>query len=115
MSNERKIDPFAVIILVASIVGIILVATQYFASLWSGAYYHSCLDCAYATAGDLAAQIIILILLIVQIIVALNDLLPKRFIQRDLTIYGMGLAGLTILMVIIGLASFGIVYEAFEW
>jgi len=56
-----------------------------------------------------------LILLIVQIIVALNDLLPKRFIQRDLTIYGMGLAGLTILMTIIGIASFGIEYEAVEW
>ncbi|MFX1304940.1 MAG: hypothetical protein ACFE9X_16415 [Promethearchaeota archaeon] len=116
MSEKRTPDIFAAVILVASIVGIILVATQWFASLWSGAYYyHSCLDCAYATGGDLAAQIIILILLIVQIIVALNDLLPKRFIQRDLFIYGMGLAGLTVLMTIIGLISFGVVYEAFEW
>jgi len=47
MSNERKIDPFAVIILVASIVGIILVATQYFASAYIGVYRHSCLDCEY--------------------------------------------------------------------
>jgi len=34
MSNKRKIDPFAAIILVASIVGIILVTTQYFASVY---------------------------------------------------------------------------------
>lgn len=83
MSDERKVDPLAGIILMASIVGIILVATQYFASLWSGAYYyHSCLDCEYSTPGDLTAQILIIIFLIIQIIVSLNDLLPKRFIQK---------------------------------
>jgi hypothetical protein len=115
MSEERKPDIFAAIILVLSIIGIILVATQYFASVYIGVYRHSCLDCEYATAGDLAAQIIILILLIVQIIVAINDLLPKRFIQKDLTVYGLGLAALTILMTIVGIASFGAEYGAFNW
>lgn len=116
MSDERKVDPLAGIILMASIVGIILVATQYFASLWSGAYYyHSCLDCEYSTPGDLTAQILIIIFLIIQIIVSLNDLLPKRFIQKDLSLYGMGLAGFTLLFVIIGIIAFGTVYEAYEW
>lgn len=113
MVDERKIDPLAGIILVASIVGIILVATQYFASLWTGGnYWHSCLDCENATPGDLTAQILILIFLIIQIIISLNDLLPKRFIQKDLSVYGMGLAGLTLLFVIIGIAAFGATYDA---
>lgn len=117
MSSERKIDPFAVLVLVISIIGIILLATQYFASLHLGGgnYRHSCLDCEYATGGDLAAQIIILILLIIQIFVALNDLLPKRIIDKDLDKWGMVLGGLTILWVIVGIAAFGIAYAVFEW
>ena len=116
MSSERNIDPFAVIILVLSIVGIILVATQYFASVYYMGYYrHSCLDCEYATAGDLGAQVSILILLILQIVIALNELLPKRFIEKDLDKIGMILAGVTITFVIIGIASFGISYSEYEW
>jgi len=117
MSSERKIDPFAVLVLVISIIGIILLATQYFASLHygGGTYWHSCLDCENATGGDLAAQIIILILLIAQIFLALNDLLPKRIIDKDLDKWGIILGGLTILWVIVGIASFGIVYMVYEW
>ena len=116
MSSERKIDPFAVIILVLSIIGIILVATQYFASVYYMGYYrHSCLDCEYATAGDLAAQVLILILLIVQIVIALNDLLPNRFIEKNLDQIGIILGGLTILFTIIGLGAFGIAYSEYEW
>jgi len=116
MSSERKIDPFAALILVISIIGIILLATQYFASFWSGVYYyHSCLDCEYATPGDLTSQILILVFLIIQIIISLNDLLPKRFIQKDLAVYGMGLAGFTILFAIIGIGVFGAAYDAYNW
>ena len=118
MSSEKKIDPFAALILVLSIVGIILIATQYFASFYvSGYYRHSCLDCEYSTDGDLAAQIMMIILLIVQIIVVLNELLPKRFVEKDLSIVGLGLAGLTILFAIIGIASFGAEYDSIvsEW
>lgn len=117
MSSERKVDPFAAIILVISIIGIILLATQYFASFYlgGGQYRHSCLDCEYATGGDLAALIIILILLILQIVVALNDLIPKRFINIDLDKWGMVLGGLTIFWVIVGIASFGIAYALYEW
>ncbi|MFX1593501.1 MAG: hypothetical protein ACFFB6_05255 [Promethearchaeota archaeon] len=117
MSSERKVDPFAAIILVISIIGIILLATQYFASFYlgGGQYRHSCLDCEYATGGDLAALIIILILLILQIVVALNDLIPKRFIKIDLDKWGIVLGGLTIFWVIVGIASFGIAYALYEW
>ena len=117
MSDERKIDPFAVLILVLSIIGIILLATQYFASFYLGGgnYRHSCLDCGYATPADLAAQIFVLILLIIQIVIALNDLLPKRFLEKDLDKIGMILAVLTIVFVIIGLGAFGIEYSEYEW
>ncbi len=116
MSSERNVDVFAALILVLSIIGIILMATQYFASLYTGSYYyHSCLDCTYATGGDLAAQIIMLIFLVVQIVIVINDLLPNKFIQKDLDKFGLLLAGCTVLLAIIGLATFGIAYEAYEW
>jgi hypothetical protein len=58
-----------------------------------------------------------IVLLIVQIIVVLNELLPKRFVEKDLSIVGLGLAGLTILFAIIGIASFGAEYNDIvsEW
>jgi len=117
MSSERKIDPFAAIILLISIIGIILLATQYFMSfnLGAGNYRHSCLDCDYATALDLAAQIIVIILLIVQIIVALNDLIPKKLIEKDLSKIGLLIAILTVIWVLIGLISFGVTYMEYEW
>jgi len=116
MSSERKVDPFAALILVLSIVGIILIATQYFASLYSGAYYyHSCLDCEYSTDVDIAAQVMMIILLVIQIVVVLNDLLPNRFVKMDLSVVGLALAGLTMLFAIIGIASFGAEYGDFEW
>ncbi len=117
MSSERKVDPFAALILVLSIVGIILIATQYFASFYlGGGYYrHSCLDCEYSTDTDIAAQVMMIVLLVIQIVVVLNDLVPKRFVDKDLTIIGLGLAALTMLFAIIGIASFGAEYGDFEW
>jgi hypothetical protein len=117
MSSERKVDPFAALILVISIIGIILLATQYFMSFYlgGGSYRHACLDCEYSTPLDLAAQVIVLLLLIVQIIVALNDLIPKRLIEKDLNQFGLLMAVLTIFWVVIGLASFGITYSEYEW
>lgn len=58
---------------------------------------------------------VILILLILQIVIALNELLPKRLIEKDLNLIGMILACLTILFVIIGIASFGIEYSEYYW
>jgi len=117
MSSERKIDPFAAIILLISIIGIILLATQYFMSFYlgGGSYRHSCLDCDYATTLDLIAQIIVIILLVVQIIIALNDLIPKKFIERDLSKIGLLIASLTFIWVLIGLISFGVTYMDYEW
>ena len=56
-----------------------------------------------------------LILLITQVIVVLNDLVPKRFIKMDLDKLGIVLAFFTIIFAIIGLASFGAEYSEFEW
>lgn len=117
MSSERKVDPFAAIILLISIIGIILLATQYFMSFYlgGGSYRHSCLECGYATTLDLTAQIIVIILLVVQIILALNDLIPKSFIKKDLTSIGLFVAVLTVVWVLIGLISFGVTYMEYEW
>lgn len=117
MSSEMKIDPFAALILVLSVVGIILIAALDFAGFYYPGYgnRYSCLSCEFWTPGDLAAQVIMIILLIIQIVVALNDLLPKKIIEMDLEIFGILLAGLTILLAIIGIASFGIAYEAYTW
>ncbi|GAJ01622.1 unnamed protein product [marine sediment metagenome] len=118
MSSERKVDPFAALILVLSIIGIILIATQYFASFYhsGGDYYrHSCLDCEYATGADLAAQVMMIVLFIIQIIIVLNDLLPNRFIEKNLSVIGLGLAAFTMIFAIIGIASFGAEYSEHEW
>lgn len=117
MSSERNIDPFSVIILVLSVIGIILLAALDFAGFYYTGYgnRYSCLACEYATIGDLAAQIIVLILLILQIVIALNELLPNRFIDMDLDLYGIIMAGTTVIITIIGLASFGLVYGEYYW
>ncbi|MFX1279602.1 MAG: hypothetical protein ACFFA3_09305 [Promethearchaeota archaeon] len=118
MSSERKVDPFAAIILVLSIIGIIFIAAFDFAAFYHtgvGEDRYSCLSCEYATTGDLIAQVFMIILLLIQIVVVFNDLLPKKFINMDLDKYGMGLAALTILFAIIGIASFGAEYSNYDW
>lgn len=117
MSSEMKINPFTVIILVVSVIGIILLLALPFAGFYLPGYGNrfSCFSCEYYTGADLAAQIIILILLIVQVVIVLNELLPKRFIEMDLEIIGMALASTTILFAIIGLGSFGIAHIGDEW
>jgi hypothetical protein len=115
--SENKVDPLAALILVLSIIGIILIAPFYFAGFYLGGgnYRYSCLDCEYYTTGDLIAQVFMIILFIIQAVVALNDLVPNRFINTDLAKYGMGLAALTMLFAIIGIASFGAEYSEYEW
>ncbi len=117
MSSERKVDPFAALILVISIIGIILMAAFTFAGfdIGGGNFRYSCFDCEYATAADIGAQIVVLILLIIQIVIAFNDLLPKRFLEKDLDKIGMILAVLTIVFVLIGLGAFGITYSEYYW
>ncbi|MFW9987774.1 MAG: hypothetical protein ACFFC3_03890 [Candidatus Odinarchaeota archaeon] len=117
MSIEKKIDPFAVIILVLSVIGLILLVALDFAGFYLSGYgnRYSCLGCEYSTSVDLVAQVIILILLIIQIIISLNDLLPNKFIEKDLSFIGMILAGLTILFFVIGIGSFGIEHIEDEW
>lgn len=117
MSSERNVDVFAGLILVLSVIAIILLLTLDFAGFYLPSYgeRYSCLGCEYYTPVDLAAQVIILILLILQIIIALNDLIPNRFIDKNLNQIGLILAGLTILFFIIGLSSFGIEYMDYDW
>ena len=117
MSSERSVDLFAGLVLVLSIIAIILLAALDFAGFWLPSYgeRYSCLTCEYSTPADMAAQWIILILLILQIIIALNDLLPNRFIDKDMSLIGLILGGLTITFFIIGLGSFGIAYMEYDW
>lgn len=116
MSTERKVDPFAALVLVFSIIALILMLTQYFGALWYTGYglRYSCLTCDYATTVDLAAQIVTILALIFQIIIALNDLVPKRFIEKDLTTIGLFCAVMSILMMIIGYTGFMLAYWEFD-
>ena len=117
MSEERNIDPFSLMILILSIIAIITELIGPFAGFYYSGYGNrfSCLDCEYSTSVDLILQYLILILFVIQIIIALNELLPNKFIPKDVTKYGMHLAILTWIFAIIGLASFGLTYGAYEW
>jgi len=117
MSSERNVDVFAALILVLSIIGIILLSAFSFAAFYYPGYgnRYSCFDCGYTTEIGLTAQIVVLILLIIQIVIALNDLLPKRFLEKDLDKIGMIVAVLTMVFVVIGLGVFGIEYSEYEW
>ena len=99
-----------------SFIGLILLVTQSFAGFYLTGYGNrwSCFACDYTTAGDLAAQIIILIALIIQIIIALNDLAPKRFIDKDLEVIGLLLNVIIIIMVIAGYLAFMITYFEYD-
>jgi hypothetical protein len=117
MARDLKVDPFAIVILGISFIGFILLLATPFAGLYfddgfySG-YRYSCFSCGYSVGGDLAMQILVLILFIGQMVIAINELLPKKFINFDkMNIIGIALAGATILFTIIGLAIFGGVYE----
>jgi Na+-transporting NADH:ubiquinone oxidoreductase subunit NqrE len=117
MSEERNIDPFSLLILVLSIIAIITEIIGPFAGFYYSGYGNrfSCLYCEYYSFVDLILQYLILILFAIQIIIALNELLPNKFIPKDVTKYGMYLAILTWIFAIIGLASFGITYSSNEW
>ncbi len=71
-----------------------LVAISFFAGFYYGGYgaRYSRLGFEYWTTGDLIAQIFILILFIIQVVIALNNLLPKKFISIDLTKYSLYIA-----------------------
>ena len=117
MSEQRNIDPFSLMILVLSVIAIITEIIGPFAGFYYSGYgnRYSCLDCGYSTGVDLALQILVLILFVIQIVIALNELLPKKFIPMDVTKYGMYIAITSIAFAVIGLASFGITYSWYEW
>ncbi len=117
MSAERKIDIFSGLILLLSFIAFIMVIIGPFAYAFIGGYtyYYSCLDCENSTPGDYSSQIFILVLLILQIIIAINELLPNKFIKKDTTKYGLFIAFLTLLFTIVGIVSFGTAYIAYDW
>ena len=118
MSSQRNVNPFSILILFISILAIILEIIGPFAGLYlGGGYYnrYSCLDCEYSTVGDYIFQILSIIIFIIIVIIALNDLLPKKFITRDLTKIGFLLSLITIIFAVAGLSSFGIAYSEYDW
>ncbi|MFX0024733.1 MAG: hypothetical protein ACFE9S_20665 [Candidatus Hermodarchaeota archaeon] len=112
MSEERRIDAFAIIILIISLVGLILMLVTDFAGTYIGAYRYSCLTgCEYWTVTDLTMQIFMVILLITQIVLSINELLPEKFLPfKNLNLIGLILAAATALFAIIGIGAFGIYY-----
>jgi len=110
----------ALIIVVLSIVGMILLLATDFAGFYLTGYYsgyrYSCLGCDYYTGVDTAAIIIAAILLAFQLLIAANAVLPTPFLKK---LHGMKiipiLGLLTILMMMMGGISFGTTYEDFTW
>jgi hypothetical protein len=117
MSDETKIDPFSLFILILSVIAIVMELIGPFAGFYLGGYgsRYSCLGCSYSTGVDLALQILVIILFVLQIVIALNELLPNKFLPFDIAKYGMYIAITCIVFTIIGLAAFGITYSWYDW
>ncbi|MFW9818666.1 MAG: hypothetical protein ACFFE5_03570 [Candidatus Thorarchaeota archaeon] len=117
MSEERKIDAFAIIILIISLVGLILILVSDFAGFYYSGYgvRYSCLfGCDYATGGDITAQIFMILLLIAQMVLSINELLPEKFIRFEkLNFLGLILSASTVLFAVIGIGAFGITWGLF--
>jgi hypothetical protein len=125
MSTEKKMDPISVLILVISILGIILMLVGDFAGFYltgtaTGNRYSCLLLCSYTTPVDFISQIFIVVLLLFQVILSFNKLIPSNFFAdlrffQVLWKYGLYVSILTILFAITGLISFGAVYSDYEW
>ncbi|MDX1798371.1 MAG: hypothetical protein R3255_06955 [Candidatus Lokiarchaeia archaeon] len=122
MSEERRIDAFAIIILIISLVGLILMFATDFTGFYYGGYgvRYSCLTgCEYSTPTDLTMQIFMVILLIAQIVWSINELLPEKFLPfKNLNLIGLILAASTALFAVIGIAAFGITWGllgGYDW
>jgi len=105
------------LVLILSIIALVMLIIGPFAGTWQGGsiYWYSCLDCENSTIVDYTMQIFILILFILQIVIALNELLPNKFIPKDMTQFGLLSAFIIFGFSIIGLISFGVTYGYAEW
>ena len=113
----KKITLFG--ILGISFIGFLVVLFGDFAGFWLTGYYtgerYSCLSCEYGTFVDIASIVLILLLILGQIFVVLNEILPKQLINNDLTLLGLLFAIGTIIFTVIGLIGFGVAYSEYEW
>jgi hypothetical protein len=125
LSEERKIDYFSAIVLILSIIALVMLLIGPFGGLdiplysWNG---FSCLYCEYSTILDYIMQVFIVILLILQIVMTINNLLPQPFIREDSPVGFLGTSMFGIIssiliwgFAIIGLISFGVTYEYTDW
>lgn len=113
-----RLDPYSVIIFVLSLIGLVLVASTNFAGFWLENYYtgsrYSCLTCEYSTEVDRAAIILVILLLLGQIAISLNDLLPNKFLAENISRLGIFFAASTLLLTIIGGVAFSVSYSEYD-
>ena len=113
-----RLDPYSVIIFVLSLIGLVLVASTNFAGFWLENYYtgsrYSCLTCEYSTEVDRAAIVLVILLLLGQIAISLNDLLPNKFLAENISRLGIFLAASTLLLTIIGGVAFSVSYSEYD-
>ena len=106
-------------ILCISVIGFLVVLFGDFAGFWLTGYgageRYSCLSCEYTPIIDIISIVVILLLILGQIFIALNEILPKQLIKIDLSLVGLLFAIGTIIFSIVGLVGFGIVYSDYEW
>ena len=117
--NPRQ-KQFFILIVVFSLIGIILLLSTEFGgfhgSPYPPYYYYSCLGCDYSVGADTAAIIIGAILLIFQLIIAVNAVLPAPFLKKLSGMKIIPILGIaTIAMMIMGGAAFGSYYDYYEW
>ena len=118
MSEERNINPFFLFILILSVIAIVMELIGPFAGFYLGGYgsrYSCLLGCIYGTGVDITLQILVLLLFVVQSVIALNELLPNKFLPIDIAKYAMYIAITSIVFTVIGLAAFGIAYSWYDW
>ncbi len=115
----EKTKIFTILVAIFSLVGIILLFADYFGGFWYGYYSsarYSCLSgCEYYTPGDLAAQILGVILLALEMLFAINNLIPKPFLKKLIGMKVILLLGLlTVIMMTVGAITFGVTYAVTE-
>jgi hypothetical protein len=120
MDTPEKKQVFSLTILGLSFIAIILLLTTDFGGFWLTGYYtgerYSCLFCEYGSFFDKIIIVLLIILLAGQGAIALNSVLPKKFLQQKLEILGMISAGATVFLTIVGGIAIAIEFgDYWEW
>ena len=122
MSNSSTItttNPYSIVILVFSILGVLSLVFFDFGGIYISGYYSGyrsiCLLCEYSTGLVDLTIILATLLLIGQFLISLNDLVTEKFLPEVLPKRGFLLAIATLIMIIFGGLVLLVGYSEYEW